>query len=134
MLIFKFVNEKIPKNSDYAFPFAKGSIHLIRYLCSMLSIGENEFSDDDKTKIKKQNEILFIMFAINNDGIYEFFAKCLWLFHRLWVEMKAQSLDFERVIYNLIIKNFSHIYFGLNLRLCLYLKTLYIKYYPIRIN
>ena len=103
LFILKFVNEKIPKNSDYAFPFAKGCIHLIRYLCSMLSIGENandtEFNLDDKIKIKKQHEILFIMFAINNDGIYEFFAKALWLFHRLWVEMKAQSLDFDRVIY-----------------------------------
>ena len=50
-----------------------------------------------RSKVNKQYEILFIMFTVNNDGIFEFFGKCLWLFHKLWIEMKAQSLDFERV-------------------------------------
>ena len=46
----------------------------------------------------RQHELLFIVFTLNHDGIYEYFSKCLWLFHRLWIEMKAQSLDFDRVI------------------------------------
>ena len=46
---------------------------------------------------EEQFEILYLTFILNNDGIYEFFGKCLCLFAKLWIEMKAQSLDFERV-------------------------------------
>ena len=105
------VNEKTAKNSDYAFPFVKAAIQMIKYLCNMLEIGipseeeesatvnSSSLNDQYKTKCKvsKQNEILFIMFTVNNGGIFEFFGKCLWLFNRLWIEMKAQSLDFDRV-------------------------------------
>ena len=67
----------------------------------MLELGVSSEEEEElvntKSKLQKQNEILFIMFTVNNDGIFEFFGKCLWLFNRLWIEMKAQSLDFDRV-------------------------------------
>ena len=44
-----------------------------------------------------QFQILFIIFTMINDGIFEFFAKCLKLFYKIWNEMRAQSLDFDRV-------------------------------------
>ena len=98
----------MPKNSDYAFPFVKAAVQMIKYLCSMLEIGSSDNDEEvvtnglresvrTRSSVKKQFEIMFIMFTVNNDGAFEFFGKCLWLFHRLWVEMKAQSLDFDRV-------------------------------------
>lgn len=64
---------------------------MVKYLCSLMHIGE-------KNELKQEHEILFIMFTINNDGIFEFFSKCLSLFYRLWFEMKAQSLDFDKAL------------------------------------
>jgi hypothetical protein len=63
---------------------------MVEFICNFLSIGH-------KAEIDKQHEIMFIMFTMNNDGFFEFLAKSVWLFHRLWVEMKAQQLDFDRV-------------------------------------
>jgi hypothetical protein len=115
------VSEKTSKNSDYAFPFVKATIQMIKYICNMLEIGVSSEEEDEsvntKSKLQKQNEILFIMFTVNNDGIFEFFGKCLWLFNRLWIEMKAQSLDFDRV------KNL----FG-------YLQNLLVNYYKLKTN
>lgn len=134
-VFLSFFSEKSSKNLDYAFPFAKASIHMIKYLCSWLNIGssssnfEGSLNDSrsslntDKISMKsydsnnltlvqqtsqlnqssfqiehKQHELLFIIFTLSNDGIFEFFSKCLWLFQRLWVEMKAQTLDFDRAL------------------------------------
>ncbi len=80
------------KNSDYLFPFAKASIAMIKLLCRILSIG------DKQTIVGDSYKFLFLVFTLNNDGINEFFAKCLGLFKRLWFDMKAQSLDFERAL------------------------------------
>lgn len=64
---------------------------MIQFLCGFLNIGE-------KIELNKQHEIMFIMFTMNNDGFFEFLAKTMWLFHRLWIEMKAQQLDFDRAL------------------------------------
>ncbi len=65
---------------------------MVKLICRILSIG------DKHTKVEDNFKILFLIFTLNNDGINEFFAKCLCLFKRLWFEMKAQSLDFERAL------------------------------------
>jgi hypothetical protein len=38
--LIKFVIEKFSKTSDYSFPFVKANIHMVKYLCSVLNIGE----------------------------------------------------------------------------------------------
>jgi hypothetical protein len=57
----------------------------------------SQSSHGGNNDLSKQHELLFVIFTLNNDGIFEFFSKSLWLFQRLWIEMKAQSLDFDRV-------------------------------------
>ena len=86
----KILTNKLSKNADYAFPFARACIHMVEFVCNYLSIGH-------KTKIDKQHELMFVMFTMNNDGLQEFLANSLWLFHRIWIEKKAQQLDFDRV-------------------------------------
>lgn len=43
-------------------------------------------------------DLIFIIFY-QNDGLNEFLSKSLCLFVKLWNEMKAQILDFDRVIF-----------------------------------
>ncbi len=90
-LFQNILTNKLSKNADYAFPFAKACIHMVEFVCNFLSIGHKTH------QIDKQHELMFVMFTMNNDGFHEFLAKSLWLFHRLWIEMKAQQLDFDRV-------------------------------------
>ncbi|CAF0707658.1 unnamed protein product [Brachionus calyciflorus] len=85
-----FVSDKFNKNSEYMFPFVKASFNMVKYMYDLLNIGKDKFEE--------QYEILFIMFTISPDGIMDFLSRILWLFHRLWVEMKAQSLDFDRAL------------------------------------
>ena len=33
------ISEKTSKNSDYAFPFVKATIQMIKYICNMLELG-----------------------------------------------------------------------------------------------
>ena len=42
--MFKFFNNKLSKNSDYAFPFAKASIHMVQFVCDFLNIGKKGIS------------------------------------------------------------------------------------------
>ena len=118
-LLIKFVIEKAPKNPEYAFPFAKATIEMIKMLCKMIKIGESGWVCEDLSIIillsnliltgepEDHLKILYLTFFLNNDGIYEFFGKCLRLFAKLWIEMKAQHLDFDRVKH--------HIYDSFNL-------------------
>lgn len=92
--LYDFASEKLPKNSEYSFPFAKASIGMIKLLCKILCI-------DEKKEVEENFQILFLIFTLNNDGIYEFFAKSLCLFAKIWSEMKAQSLDFDRALFAL---------------------------------
>ena len=66
---------------------------MTKLLCNLLNIGEKTIQE-----VEENFQILFLIFTLNNDGINEFFAKCLCLFKKLWSEMKAQSLDFERAL------------------------------------
>ena len=38
---FKFAIEKVPKNSDYTFPFCKASIGMVKLITTMLHICED---------------------------------------------------------------------------------------------
>ena len=38
---FKFAIEKVPKNSDYTFPFCKASIGMVKLITAMLHICED---------------------------------------------------------------------------------------------
>ncbi len=66
---------------------------------SLKSFDSNTILSSQSNSEHRQLELLFIIFTLNHDGIFEYFSKCLWLFNRLWIEMKAQSLDFDRVFY-----------------------------------
>ena len=82
---------------------------MVKLLINMLHIGDLEEPED-------QFHILFIIFTLNNDGIFEFFAKCLCLFAKMWSEMKAQSLDFDRVyikFYSLFVEENTKFIFDL---------------------
>jgi len=88
---YNAVIERLPKNSEYSFPFVRASIGMIKRLCEILQIGEKEPVDDCY-------KFIYLLITLYADGINEFFATCLILFAKIWSEMKAQFLDFGRAL------------------------------------
>lgn len=82
--------EKSPKSSDYTFPFGKACTALVKMLYEMLELGTEKPPEE-------KFELIFLIFY-QNDGLNEFFSKTLCLFLKLWNEMKAQMLDFNRAL------------------------------------
>jgi hypothetical protein len=85
-------DEKSTKSPDYLFPFAKASVAVVRLITELLEI------DKQTEKPADEYQLIFVLFYQKIDGLNEFFSNCLILFYKLWSDMKAQHLDFDRAL------------------------------------
>ncbi len=88
--------KSISKSPDYLFPFAKSSIAIVRLVYELLEI--NKMSNPLTTDHLKDYQLVFVLFYHTVEGLYEFFSNCVILFYKLWTDMKAQRLDFNRAL------------------------------------
>lgn len=85
----KVVLENCSRADEHDCPFAQASIYLAKILCEILKIGEPP-SEECSTYHR--------IFFSHDRPFEEFFSTCIQLWNKTWKEMRATTLDFQKVL------------------------------------